>query len=51
MEKRERLFCKICGSVNLWDTMEKIKLLNWDDLCKKNQTEIKRRINTAEINK
>ena len=25
---------RICGSVNLWDPMEKVKLLNWDDLCK-----------------
>ena len=27
---------RICGSIiNLWDPMKKVKLLNWDDLCKK----------------
>ena len=26
---------RICGSVNLWDPMKKVRLLNWDDLCKK----------------
>ena len=43
---------RICGGVNLSDPMKKVKPLNWDDLImQKNQTEIKRRRITGEINK
>ena len=26
---------RLSGEINLWDKMTKVKLLNWDDLCKK----------------
>ena len=25
---------RICGSMNLWDRMTKLKYLNWEDACK-----------------
>ena len=30
---------RICGSENVWAPMEKLKYFNWNDTCKKNQTE------------
>ena len=36
-EKAMKLFVKdrICGSVNLWAPMKKLKYFNWNDICKK----------------